>query len=150
MLGRHEEAILECHKAIELDPNSPTAHYVLGRVYADQANYEESIAEFEKAKKAPAWRFAIGIGYAAAGRTDDVSKVLAELEQLEPTPWRAWWRATLNTLLGRKDEAFRWLNYERPHAWFPWIRVNKEFKPLRDDPRYAELLKRYNLPPPEE
>lgn len=148
-LDRLDEAIAECRKAIELDPNTPTGHFVLGRVYTDQRRFEEAFAEFKKAGEvAPAYKFAIGLAYLAAGRSDDARNVLAELEKLPPTPWRAWWRAHLNSVLGNKDEAFRWLNYERPHAWLPWIRVNEDFTSLRDDPRYHELLKRMHLPPP--
>ena len=73
---------------------------------------------------------------------------MAEVEEKETNaPWRAFTLATLYTALGEKDEALRWLNYERPHAWTPWIRVQPEWAPLRDDPGFGDLLRRMNLPP---
>ncbi len=150
-LGRYDEAIAECRKAIEINPNTPVGHFVLGHVYTDIGRYEEALTEFRKAAEAaPPWRFAIGIGYVAAGRPDEARKLVTELEQLKPSPWNAHWLAVLHTLLGNKDEAFRWLNYKHPHAWLPWVRVLDDFKSLRGDPRYDQLLKRMNLPPPED
>jgi eukaryotic-like serine/threonine-protein kinase len=147
MQGRYDEAIAECQKAIEIDPDTPTGHAILGHVFADQGRFEEAFAAYrDAAEVAPAWRFAIGIAYAKAGQLGEVQRVLSELEQLEVTPWRAWWRAALHTALGNKDEAFRWLGYEPPHSWVPWMRVMTEFEPLRDDPRFEERLRRMNLP----
>ena len=110
--------------------------------------YEEAIAEYRKAAEiAPPWKWALGTGYAKAGRLDEARKILAELEQHRVTPWNALWRARLNLALADKDETFRWLNYESPHAWLPWIRVEPDFQPLHGDPRFAGLLRRMNLPP---
>ena len=73
--------------------------------------------------------------------------MLSELQQQPVTPWNAVWLALLHGELGELDDAFRWLNYERPHAFVPWIRVLTWFEPLRDDPRFGDLLRRMNLPP---
>ncbi len=74
---------------------------------------------------------------------------MAELQEQEVTPWVAFSLAVVYTALGDKDEAFRWLAYERPHAWIPWIAVDHLWKPLQDpdDPRFQALLRRMNLPP---
>ena len=56
--------------------------------------------------------------------------------------------AEIYTTLGDKDKAFHWLEvvYERPHAWFPWVRVEPAFRPVRSDPRFQYLLRRMNFP----
>ena len=145
--GRYEEAIEEARKSIEINPNYPVGHFVLGLVYRDKGMYEEAIAAHQKvAEVAPPWKWALGCTYAAAGRTDEARKLLDELKEQEVTRWRAYWLAELHTALGEKDEAFRWLNYEHLHAWVPWVRVIPEFEPLRDDPRFQDLLRRMNLP----
>ncbi len=150
-LARFDEAIAECRRAIEIDPNSPIGHLTLGRVYTDQRRFDEAFAALEKAGEiAPAYRFEIGLAYAAAGRIEDARGVLAAVEQLEPTPWWARRRAELHMALGEKDEAVRWLNFTPRTPLLPGIRVSEIFRPLHGDPRFIELLKSMNLPPPED
>jgi hypothetical protein len=61
--------------------------------------------------------------------------------------WDTWGLAEIYTALGKKDEAFHWLEaaYEQHHAYIQWILRNPNFKPLRDDPRFKDLAKRLNL-----
>jgi len=56
--------------------------------------------------------------------------------------------AEIYTALGEKDKAFRWLEagFEQRQSWMPWIWRNPNFTPLRDDPRFRDLLRRMNLP----
>ncbi|MDH4219968.1 MAG: protein kinase [Candidatus Aminicenantes bacterium] len=145
--GRYDEALEEVQKALALSPNSWHGLYVLGNTYADAGRYEEAIATDRKAASLyPYLRFLLGRAYAMAGQRDEALKILAELEKEEASPFGAWGLAVLYTALGNKDEALRWLNYEHPHAWFPWVRVDPQFVLLRDDPRFKDLLRKMNLP----
>ncbi len=146
-LGRYDEAIAEAEKSIQMNPSHPRGYMVLGNVFLDRGMADEAVVEYEKAALAPPWRWVAGIGYAAAGREQDARRLVAELEALPDEPWKAFWLARLHTALGDLDEAFRWLNYESPHAWVPWIRNWNWFEPLRGDPRFEDLLRRMNLPP---
>ncbi|MCZ6916495.1 MAG: tetratricopeptide repeat protein, partial [Gemmatimonadetes bacterium] len=149
--GRYEEAEDEARRSLELNPNFPVAHFVLGEVYAARGMHEEAIAIARKAVEvAPAWSWVLGRIYALAGRGDEARRIVAELQEQEVTPWSAFSLAVVHAALGEKDEAFRWLDYERPHAWIPWVRVDHMWKPLwddPDDPRFQDLLRRMNLPP---
>jgi hypothetical protein len=73
--------------------------------------------------------------------------MLADFEAQPPTPWGAFGLALLYTALGDNDAAFRWLAFQPPHAWLPWVRVEAEFEGLRTDPRFPEFLRRLKLPP---
>jgi len=148
---RYDEALEEVHKALELSPNSWNGLFVLGYLYADMGMYEKAIEVSQKAAALyPELRYLLGRTYAIAGKRDEALKILAELEKEEASPFGAFGLADLYTALGKKDEAFRWLNYEHPHCWVPWMRVLPQFKPLRDDPRFKDLLRRMNLPQLEE
>ena len=68
------------------------------------------------------------------------------MEKEEPYPFGAWALAIMYASLGEKDKAFRALAYEPSHAWIPWFSVDPQFSPLRDDPRFKELVRKYNLP----
>jgi tetratricopeptide (TPR) repeat protein len=148
MKGQEEEALEEARKSLELNPDYHIGFLMLGRVYAQKGMYEEAIAAHQELTKiAPRWRFALGRTYALAGQMDEARKILTELEKEGVTPFNALGLAKLYTALGEKDEAFRWLAYETPHAHFPWVRVLPWSVPLRDDPRFDELLRKMNLPP---
>ncbi|MBZ5500126.1 MAG: protein kinase [Acidobacteriia bacterium] len=149
-IRRNEEAIKEAQKVIEMYPNGGTiAHYVLGLVHQDRGRYDEAIAEIQKAAAVnPRWKWALGPTYASAGRTSDARNVVAEMKQQKISGWLAYWFAQVYAALGEKDEAFRWLNYEHPHIWAPWL-LKKDFAEMRllwDDPRFRELQARMHVP----
>jgi tetratricopeptide (TPR) repeat protein len=147
MEGRHEEAIKEARRALELNPDFPVGWSVLGSTYREMGMYEEAIAAHQKLAEITADKSDLGATYFQVGRRDEAMKILAELEEQEPTPSLALTLAGAYANLGRKDEAFQWLNYyEHPHAFFPWIVKGLISGPLRDDPRSKDLLRRLNFP----
>ena len=146
--GRYEEGLEEVNKALILSPVGWHVLLVQTYIYMDMGRYEEAISIAQKAASLyPDLRHLLGQAYARAGQREQALEILAELEKEEPDPYGALGLVELNVALGNKDEAFRWLNYEHPHAWVPWIRTNPPFRPLRDDPRFNELLRKMNLPP---
>lgn len=151
MIGRYDEAIAEANRSIEIAPQNPVGYFVLANTYSDLGRHDEAIAVFDSiAAMIPSWKWTAGMGYAKAGRYDDLRMLLAELEQQTVTPWTAWWRSVLNSLAGNYDEAFHWLDYEKPHAWVPWVRVLDWFGPLDHDQRYHDKIKSMHLPPTED
>jgi len=58
-------------------------------------------------------------------------------------------RAGLYSLLGEKDLAIEWLTKavdEHYHS-VTWAKIEVWYDPLRDDPRFQDLLRRMNLEP---
>ncbi len=148
-IGQYNEAIDEARKSLELDPDFPVGLYVLGSAYAEKGMYEEAIKAHQRAAEVSRSRKpALGRTYAMAGRLNEARQVLAELEA-DHTPWDTWFIAQVYAVLGEKDEAFRWLEaaFEPPHHhYLPWLKFPPGFKPLHDDPRFGDLLRRMNLP----
>ena len=144
--GQYEEAIGEARKSLELNPDFPVGLSALGDVYAAKGMYEEAIAAHQKAGAvAPDLGWALGRTYALAGQKDKARKIAADLEEEAKNHWGL---AEIYTALGEKDEAFRWLEagYEYRHNWIPWMGWNPNYEPLRDDPRFGDLLRRMKLP----
>jgi hypothetical protein len=49
MRGQWDEAVAKCVEVLRLDPNSPTAHSLIGDIYQDQGRREEAIQWYEMA-----------------------------------------------------------------------------------------------------
>jgi len=149
LAGQYDEAIEEAQKSLALAPDFPIALNVLGSVYAKKGMYDEAIAAYQKAAAlSPTWRPRLARTCAMAGRRSEAKSLLAEIEAA-PTPWDILFIAEVYAVLGEKDQAFRWLDraFGPPHhSYVPWIKRFPGFEPLRDDPRYADLLRRMNLP----
>ena len=145
--GQFERAMEEAQNSLALNPNYGEGLLILGGAYLEMGMHEEAIATHEKmVSVAPWWEYALGVTYARTGNISGAEKILAELEEAEATPWGAFTLISLNGALGNLDEAFKWLDYEQPHAWIPWVSVLPWFEPLRDDPRFKDFLERLNLP----
>jgi len=143
------DAILMAQKAFEISRNNPVSNVVLGTVYSDQGRHDEAIAAYKQAAgAAPAYKWAAARGYVRAGRLREARMVLAELERERITPWTAFWRAQVNAMLGRRDEAFRWLEFRRPHVWVAFVGVWDWFSNLWEDPRILTLTNRMHVAPP--
>jgi hypothetical protein len=76
-----------------------------------------------------------------------------EASRLEAIPKRSPHDAFLLALayaqLGRSDEAFRELEtaYRGRTPWMLWLELEPRLEPLRDDPRWAALVRRMDYPP---
>ena len=146
-LERNDEAIEEALKSLELVPDFPIALMALGSVYAVKGMFEEAIEAHQKVGAISLdWKWCLGQTYALAGRRDDALAVVTELES-QPKVWYTWGLAEVYTALGDKDEAFYWLNeaYKQRHPYIQWIWRNPSLKPLRNDPRFADLAQRLNV-----
>ncbi len=144
--GQYEKALEEARKSLELNPDYGTGLLMLGGAYLEMGMPAEAIATHEKmAAVAPWWEYALGVTYARTGNISGAEKILSKLEEADPTPWGAFTLISLNAALDNLDEAFKWLDYEQPHAWIPWVSVLPEFEPLRSDPRFKEFLQRMDL-----
>jgi len=150
MRGEFDSAINEGRKIAELNPDSPP-HGILGQIYLKQGRNEEAIAEFEKGARrnlnGPA---TLGYGYAVTGRRSEALAIVKELEdRYARGEMRAEWIAYVYAGLGNKDQAFAWLErafQERSGTLQQALQIFSYFDKLRDDPRYADLLRRMGLP----
>ena len=149
MAQRYEEAIAAAQRAIETNPRAGVAWNVLSFTYSSMGRHDDAIEAAKRAVEyAPPWTFALGIAYAQAGRVDEARAVLRLLQMRPPTAYNSWARAMLHLYLGDADEFFAAIAHEPHHAWVPWVRVERPIVRFKDDPRYAQLFARFQLPPP--
>ncbi len=150
---RFDAAEKQARKTLELDRNSSMAPWAMSLVCAHRdRNYEEALryakAFLERDRQRPDAYAMLGWVLGRLGRTDEAREVLAQLDQLPTGVYvRGEVRAWLCTGMGDKDAAFRHLDQvlaERSPGVI-YIKLDPLFDSLRDDPRYAALLKRIGV-----
>jgi serine/threonine-protein kinase len=153
LLNNYDACIENSLKIIELDPNFGRAYIYLGWCYSKQGRKAEAVSAMEKAavltNRAGGILREVGYFYAAAGKRADAIAVLKELEEKYARKEAAGQDiAAVYTGLGDKDKAFEWLekDFKSRTGRLMEIRWLIPFEPLRDDPRFKDMLKRMNLP----
>ena len=172
--GRFDEGIEERKKGLALDPLSVPTNFNLGVTLLNGRRYEEAIEQFKRAfelvPNQRGYRGSSALAYWYSGRHEEAievaerwvspefSEFLRELdsgnmdkarsvvENLDTGPVR---RARLYAMLGEKELAIDWLTkgVDERHHGASNARGYSEFDPLRDDPRFHDLLRRMNLEP---
>jgi eukaryotic-like serine/threonine-protein kinase len=147
-----DQAIEQCHKTIEMDPNFAVAYSVAGQAYAARAMYRESLPELEKYSaltRGSAMSLAL-LGYAHA-RLGERDQALRTLDQLQGASTQRYTPAMTFALvyagMGEKDKAFLWLEktYEEHFTRLAYIQQEALWDSLRSDPRFSDLLHRMGL-----
>ncbi len=149
----HNASIENSLKLIELDPSFSLAYDYLGRSYLKQGRCAEAVANLEKAVELSS-RVSytlkdLGYGYAVTGKQSEAIVIAEELEQRYARNDAAGrYVAAVYTGLGDKDKAFDWLekDFQTRSGGLAYIRWEIPYESLRDDPRFAGLLKRMGLP----
>jgi Flp pilus assembly protein TadD len=152
--GRYDETIAEGRRILALVPKYSTADDFTGLAYSHQDKHAEAISTLEEARKLtrddPTTLGHLGYVCARAGKRAEAEKVLAELEALPTRPYFSpRLPAMVYAALGKNDDAFRWLRKARDEmdTWFVFLKVDRTFENLHDDPRFAQLLHDMGLPP---
>jgi|SRR5436190_6819035 len=151
--NNHEASIQNSLKIIELDPNFGPAYEYLALSYVRLGKNTEAIAAAEKSAEltngAGITLGDLGYVYATAGKRAEAAAVIKELEEKYARKEAiGQYIATVYAGLGDKDKAFEWLekDFQIRNGKLTEMRWWLQFDTLRDDPRYADLLKRMRLP----
>ncbi len=126
----------------------------LSRVLALSGRYAEAIAVSEKAlslsdRHELTTKLSLGYAYALWGKREDAMKKVEEVKELsQQRKISSVNIARVYTALGEKDEAFEWLRKgcQERDRYMVFLSVWPEFKPLRNDPRFAEIVGCVGLP----
>jgi len=146
-LGRVEEAIQQYERTLEMDPNFLSGHWELLLAYWSKGMYEEAIVEAEKyvSLRGSVWSpLPILLREINSGDKVEAMKTLENWTELPPSQ-----RAMFYIFLGETDHAIKWLNLsvDERRSRVVFFRANTFSDPLRDDPRFHDLLRRMNLGP---
>jgi hypothetical protein len=101
------------------------------------------------AGKSPSVEALLGHVYAMMGDTTKAQQQLNDLANMARVRYVApSYMAIICAALGRKDDAFNWLNqsYQLRSEHLLYLKVEPAVDPLRSDPRFAALVHRVGLP----
>jgi TolB-like protein/Tfp pilus assembly protein PilF len=145
-------ALAQTQRVLELVPNLPLGLLFSGMAYWGKGQYENAANGFEKLVEfaGPGFKGYLGYSYAKMGRKENALAILDELLVLSKIDSVPSFQLALVLLgLERFDESLTWLEKafeERAGAWFPYIRQEAFFDPLRSHPRFQEIVRRMRFP----
>ncbi len=155
---QYDRSVEVLQKIIDLEPNFPAAHSVLGNAYAQQGMYEPAMAEYQKvlelskgvAVVETAMKVVVAHAYARWGKSSKAIKMLDEVTKASATgtnvsPYSI---AGIYAALGQSEPAFEWLNkaYEQRDLQLVSLKVAPTLDNVRSDPRFTDLVRRVGLP----
>ncbi len=151
--GQNDKALEQGKRTYDLDPNFRFGRQYLGNTYIVLGRYDEAIALAEEGlKTSPLSQEDLviaGLAYAESGRRREAEQYLDRFKELAKTRYvRTVFTASIYAALGGKDKAFAELekSFEDKDCFLPRIKLDPFMDPLRNDPRFKNLLKRMNLP----
>jgi TolB-like protein/Tfp pilus assembly protein PilF len=148
---RFDEAIEIMKGAVGKGANSTLAQLDLARVYRLAGKYDLAIAASRKMLESgdPLGPAFMALSYARAGRRGEARAILMKMEtEAGRTNSGNFLVAAVFAALGDRDPAFHWLEraYAAHETFLPWMKVDPEFDPIRNDPRCDGLIRRIGIP----
>jgi serine/threonine protein kinase/Flp pilus assembly protein TadD len=151
--GQKEKALEQARKTYDLEPSHPIGRWILSLVSSEAGMYDQAISIAEQwLQTDPTNQFALreaGIAYAKSGRRDKAEEMIGRFRDLSKTQYVPACRiAGIYVALGDRDKAFAELNKAFESRDWELFRISADtyWNPVREDPRFKEMLKRLNLP----
>lgn len=150
---QYDKALVHAQKAFDLDANFPLARQWLGTAYILNGQYQRAIdIQNQAPPDSPSrWNslFVIALAYGRMGDRQNCERAISEYEEIGKTRYvRRYYLASVYATLGDRDKAFAELEkaYSDRDSFLGRLLEDPFMDPLRDDPRFADLLKRIGLP----
>jgi TolB-like protein/Tfp pilus assembly protein PilF len=153
IVARHyDESIREYRSVLAVQPEYTNARWGLGFALILNHQTDQAILELEKTvammNRSPGSLEMLATAYAHAGRRQDALTLINELKQRRQrgyVPAGAFINPYL--ALGDYDQAFFWCDeaYKEQSGILQWIKVDPVFDPVRNDPRFVDLVHRVGL-----
>jgi len=151
---KYDQAIDYLNKLVEMDPNYVRTHTYLTIVYETTGRYEDAINEAEKRvalqgmkpEEIANGKRVLTDALKAGGPKGYWSKILefAMQDMKRGEKVDSLLLARIYSELGQRDEAFNWLQkaFASKESDLAYLKVSPIWDKLRDDPRFADMLRR--------
>ena len=146
---RPQEAVRYIEHSVELDPNNYIGLQGFGWIYPAVGRTYEAIPYCRKAveisDRAPFCIWTLAEVLAQADERSEAEDLLKEIKRISADRYVSpYYAAMIHTTLGQYDDAFRSLEkvFDDHDYWAHWLGVEYRFDPIRNDPRFRQLLER--------
>jgi TolB-like protein/thioredoxin-like negative regulator of GroEL len=147
---RFREYAAQSLAILELAPGNTEAKFDLAWAYALQGMREEALAVVDEETLWFGQELQVLLTLGERGEAVRSLEQWAEqMEQLAAEGYRdAFWIAVKFATVGEPDSALEWLEraYDERSASMVQLKTNPALDPIRDDPRFQDLLRRMNYP----
>jgi adenylate cyclase len=142
--GNYDEGVEYFQKAINLNPGAAGPHYYIASALIAQGKYEKALERIELENVDGFIYTGRVMANAGLGQTEAALAALGDLNDLG-VDW-AYQRVQAYAALGDKDKAFEWFDtaIEIRDRGLNLTLGDPMLDSLRDDPRFADVLKRLN------
>jgi tetratricopeptide (TPR) repeat protein len=147
MSRRYDEAIAELRSSLEIDPGAPATYFNLAYAYHQKGLLDQATSEAQRGLQVTNHRMLVAELARLAAQAGRRADALAAAKQVEAAGLPSNEIATIYSALGDNDRAFDYLERAaREHATgLLWAKVDPALDSLRDDPRFADLLRTLGL-----
>ena len=148
---RYDEAITQLQRVIEMDSSRPVAYSLLWRSYHQKGDYArayESFMKFQQLIQANDEALKnYETSYAKSGWAGVLLRNIEILKAINEKGRYAYSISGLSALLGQREQSLRYLNDAVKNRSLAIADINGDpgLDSLRDDPRFAELVRRVEI-----
>jgi TolB-like protein/Flp pilus assembly protein TadD len=156
----YDDAISKYKVTLESDPDFWVARHYLGLAYVQKGQYDDAISELRRLIKAPGSgplpdeivaseteaAASLGFADAMAGKKSEAEAILNQLKSLSQRRYvSGLYFAVVYAGLKQNDQAIDYLNkaFTSRHPGLVLIRTDPMFDGLRKDPRFEQLVSRF-------
>lgn len=151
--GHLEFSEAKAREIIEMDPMFVQGHLQLANVLLEMGRPEEALCASTEANRLAGGTdlhlYVHCFALARNGRRDEAGAVLDELKERAIRSYVVPYFIGMSCVaLDEIDEAFRYFEmaFDEHTPWVIWFATEPKLKPIRDDARFIELVRRYGSP----
>jgi TolB-like protein/Tfp pilus assembly protein PilF len=149
---QYDDALTACRRGLELDPAFPDSHAKLAWLYHYRGRDDTALTEIDQeialSGRNPEYEMLRALIHASAGRAEVAREILKEVDRRTPAarmPFAT--GAAVDLRLNDRAHALQRLEdaYALHSVDMEALATEQEFDPIRDEPRFVELLRRVGV-----
>lgn len=141
---RYDDSLAQLKKTLELDAGFAITHQSLARVYQARGDYAEAVEEFAKYKELTGEQQTAALIRESFAKDGWQGFLRAMTGKQRPANLSGYEKVVFLAALGEKEKAFAEPG-ESNEVFGRMLKVDPLLDPLRDDPRFADLVRRIGL-----